>query len=318
MAAQSMHFTPDELVLTVLPLMHAAALTAAVFPAILTGSAVVLIPAFDAAAILDAIEHSRCTLLPLLPALLQFVLAEQARCPRDVSSLRALVVGGDATPLTTQQRALELIGLPVQEIYGLTESLPLIVKPADTIAPGSMGRALSELRIVDPGVRDVPDGATGEIIARSPNNCIGYWNDPVATAELLRDGWLHTGDLAERDSEGNYWFRGRLKQLIIRAGSNISPQEVEEILYQHPAVFEAGVVGKPDPVYGETVAAFVALRPGANADESELLEFARQRLADYKTPETIVILPELPKGFTGKVLRRALKEIPGAAKQASA
>ncbi len=317
-SAQALDYKQDDSVLTVLPLMHAAALTCALVPAILSGADLVLIPAFDPAAILDAIQRFRCTMLPLLPALLQFVMAEQARNPRDVSSLQSLVVGGDSAPLTMQERAPELFGVPLQEVYGLTESVPLIINARDAIRPGSMGRALAELRIVDPSGRDLPEGDTGELIARSPNNCIGYWNDPAATAELLRDGWLYTGDLAERDADGYYWFRGRLKQIIIRAGSNISPQEVEEVLYQHPAVFEAGVAGKPDPVYGETVAAFVSLRPGAQADEAELREFARQRLADYKTPETVVILPELPKGLTGKVLRRALKEMLMGAAQASA
>ena len=309
LSARAMDFTQDDSVLIVLPLMHAAALTCALLPTILSGGEVVLVPAFDPAAILDAIQCFRCTLLPLLPALLRFVLTEQARSPRDVSSLRSVVVGGDVAPLTLHEQLREVFGLPLQEVYGLTESVPLAISPRDAIRPGSMGRGLAELRIVDLTGRDVPDGGTGELIARSPNNCIGYWNDPAASSELLRDGWLYTGDLAERDSDGYYWFRGRLKQIIVRAGSNISPQEVEEALYQHPAVFEAGVVGKPDPVYGETVAAFVSLRPGAKADESELKEFARRRLADYKAPETVVILPELPKGLTGKVFRRALKEM---------
>jgi long-chain acyl-CoA synthetase len=289
--------------------MHAAALACALIPAILSGGDVVLIPAFDPAAILEGIQRFRCTMLPLLPALFQFVLMEQERSPRNISSLRGLVGGGDSVPIAMQQRARETFGLQLREVYGLSESVPLLMNPRDAVRPGSMGRALTELRIVNPEGQDIPDGASGEIIARSPGNCIGYWNDPAATAELLREGWLYTGDLAERDSDGYYWFRGRLRQIIIRAGSNISPQEVEEILYQHPAIFEAGVVGKPDAVYGETVAAFVSLRPGAKVSESELRDFSRQRLADYKIPESIVILSELPKGLTGKVLRRALKEM---------
>jgi long-chain acyl-CoA synthetase len=172
-----------------------------------------------------------------------------------------------------------------------------------------MGRVLPnvELRLVDPTDRDVADGEAGEVIVRSTGNCAGYWDDPTATAEALRGGWLHTGDLASRDADGYLWFRGRVKQIIVRAGSNISPQEVEEALYQHPAVLEAGVVGKPDEVYGERVVAFVALRPGTSATGAELQAFARERLADYKMPEQILFLPELPKGLTGKVDRRALK-----------
>src|SRR5262249_11684687 len=153
---------------------------------------------------------------------------------------------------------------------------------------------------------DVPTGETGEIVVRSPANCIGYWNDAEATSALLRDGWLHTGDLGSRDADGYFWFTGRLKQIIIRAGSNISPQEVEEALYPHRAVFEAGVIGQPDAVYGEIVVAFVAMREGLSATEIELREFARLRLADYKVPERILFLPSLPKGLTGKVQRREL------------
>jgi long-chain acyl-CoA synthetase len=148
------------------------------------------------------------------------------------------------------------------------------------------------------------------VLVRSATNCIGYWNDPDSTrATIDEEGWLHTGDLGSRDSDGYYWFKGRLKQIIIRAGSIIAPQEVEEALYRHPAVLEAGVVGAPDPTYGEIVVAFVALREGQTVDEADLREFAAQRLADYKLPERIAFLDALPKGLTGKVDRRALKEM---------
>jgi long-chain acyl-CoA synthetase len=130
-----------------------------------------------------------------------------------------------------------------------------------------------------------------------------------STGAALGGGWLHTGDLASRDADGYCWFRGRKKEIIIRAGSNISPQEVEEALYRHPAVAEVGVVGQPDATYGEIVAAFVALREGCHAEPEELREFAKERLADYKVPERFVFLPDLPKGLTGKVHRRSLKEM---------
>ena len=131
-----------------------------------------------------------------------------------------------------------------------------------------------ELRIVDFDGRDVPEGEIGEILVRSPANCIGYWNDPDATRAAIEASWLHTGDLASRDSDGYYWFRGRKKEIIIRAGSNISPQEVEEALYRHPAVLEAGVVGQPDSVYGEIVVAFIVLRNGFQAEPTELRLFS--------------------------------------------
>ena len=144
---------------------------------------------------------------------------------------------------------------------------------------------------------------------RSPGNFIGYWNDPVETAAALENGWLMTGDLVRRDSDGYFWFEGRKKQIIVRGGANIAPQEVEEALYQHPAVLEAGVIGLPDPVYGERVVAFVTLRPGKFLAEQDLREFAKKRLSDHKVPERIEFLEALPKGPTGKVQRRALKEM---------
>lgn len=292
------------------PMMHISALLMVV-GSIYGGAATVLLPGFDPAAILDAIERHRCNFTMSLPALLQFIVDEQARKPRDVSSLHNVLAGGDSVPLALQRRFQELFGIPLQEFYGQTEGGFIAINPRESIREGSMGIPLPtvQLRIVDPSGHDVPEGDTGEVVLRSPAHCCGYWNDPQATASLMRDGWLCTGDLAGRDTDGRLWFRGRAKQIIVRAGSNISPQEVEEALYQHPAVRETGVVGKPDPVYGELVIAFVALREGnTGVTESELREYARERLADYKVPEQILIIAELPKGLTGKVDRRALKE----------
>jgi long-chain acyl-CoA synthetase len=165
------------------------------------------------------------------------------------------------------------------------------------------------LRVVDERGNDVEPGETGELILRSPANCIGYWNDPDATAKLLRHGWLHTGDLVMCDEDGYYWFKGRLKQIIIRGGSNISPQEVEEALYQHPAVFEAGVVGLPDPKFGELPVAFVSLREGHHSSQDDLLSHARTMLSEYKVPAKVYFMDALPKGLTGKVDRRRLRDM---------
>jgi long-chain acyl-CoA synthetase len=136
---------------------------------------------------------------------------------------------------------------------------------------------------------------------------IGYWQEPDATAAAVRNGWFHTGDLASCDADGVYWFAGRKKEIIIRGGSNVSPQEVEAVLYQHPAVREVGVVGRRDDVWGEVVVAFVVLRSGQPVTEAKLIDFARKRLADYKTPERVIFRDELPKGPTGKIQRRALR-----------
>jgi long-chain acyl-CoA synthetase len=291
------------------PMVHVAGL-AVMATGIQMGETTVLV-SFEPAAVLDAIELHRCTFFFVLPALGQFLVEEQMRKPRDVSSLQVVVAGGDTVPVSMQNRFHEYFGFRMQEGYGLTEGGFLSFNRADAIRMGSMGIPLRgvEMRLVDPMDRDVPNGEPGEVIVRSAGTCAGYWNDPAASADLMRGGWLHTGDLASRDADGYLWFRGRTKQIIVRAGSNISPQEVEEAFYQHPAVLEVGVTGKPDPVYGERVVAFVAVRDGAAVSAEELQAFARERLADYKTPEQICFLAELPKGLTGKVDRRTLKEM---------
>ena len=302
---------PNDTVLVTTPLMHVSGLNFLLLTALHQGATAVLLRTFDAAAQLDLIERFRCTITGGLPAMLQFVVEEQSRRPRDVSSVRAASAGGDTVPAALQQRFHEVFAVELREVYALTESCPVMFNPTAEVRIGSIGTAASgvTVRLVDLHGRDVPEGETGEILVRSPANCVGYWNDPTATASLFTDGWMHTGDLASRDTEGYYWFKGRLKQLIIRGGSNISPQEVEEALYQHPGVLEAGVVGAPHLVFGEVPVAFVVLRVSQSVNEDELRTHARKLLADYKVPERIFFLAELPKGLTGKVDRRGLRDI---------
>jgi len=302
---------PDEIVLTITQVAHASGLYAGVLAPLLQGSTTVLLRLFDPAAALDAIERFGCTYTTALPPMLQSMLEEQVRRPRTVSTMRNILAGGDTVPVPLQQRAKELFGVHIREVYGMTEVVPLTLNPLGNVRVGSIGPAVpnTSIRVVDSQDRDVAPGEIGEIVVRSPANCIGYWNDPEATARLFEGGWLHTGDLASRDADGYYWFKGRLKQLIIRGGSNISPQEVEEALYRHPAVLEAGVIGSPDPVYGEVPVAFVVLREGEDITEAELLVHIRRLIADFKTPERIVFIDNLPKGLTGKVDRRRLRDI---------
>jgi long-chain acyl-CoA synthetase len=295
--------------LVMTPIMHALGLGVALLPAIDRGAQAVLLSRFDAGAALDAIERFRCSFTITMPALMQLVVTEQERQPRDVSSLRTALAGGDSVPAALQVRFASLFGIPLQEGVGMTESFLIAFNPKGAIRPGSMGVPApgAEVGVIDKDDRLLEDGETGELVVRSPANCTGYWNDPAATGTLLRGGWLHSADLAARDSDGYYWFKGRKKEIIVHGGSNVSPQEVEEVLYQYPAVFEAGVIGAPDPVCGERIIAFVSLRNGDTCGEHVLREHARHRLADYKLPERILFLPELPKGTTGKVNRAALK-----------
>ncbi|MBA0087993.1 MAG: long-chain fatty acid--CoA ligase, partial [Acidobacteria bacterium Pan2503] len=307
---ESLPTGPDDNVLVMTPLAHAMGLTT-VLTALHQGATATVLRTFDPAAALDLIERFRCSHIGGVPAMLQFVVEEQSRRPRDLSSIRHAGAGGDTVSAALQRRFQDVFGIQLREGYGLTESCPVSFNSLGDIRIGSVGPPAPgvELRLVDRHSHDVPAGETGEILVRSSANCVGYWNDPDATARLFEDGWLHTGDLASRDEDGYYWFKGRLKQLIIRGGSNISPQEVEEALHQHPAVLEAGVVGAPHPIFGEVPMAGVALRAGHLVNEDQLRAHARTLLADYKVPARIFFLPELPKGLTGKVDRRSLRDI---------
>ncbi len=167
--------------------------------------------------------------------MVQLLLEEQARRPREIRFLRTFLAGGDSVPLSTQERFQSLFGIPLREGYGMTETGPSVFNPPDAIRSGSLGKALDgvDVRVVDSNGKDASDGQIGEIAVRSPASFVGYWDDPVATREALRDGWLRTGDLARRDADGYLWFEGRKKEIIVRDGLNISPQEVEEAIYDH-------------------------------------------------------------------------------------
>jgi long-chain acyl-CoA synthetase len=292
-------------------MVHISALACVLLPGIALGATVVLMPAFEPAKALDLIERWRCTDILILPAMLRFMVEEQERKPRDVSSVCLCLAGGDTVPVTLQQKFSSLFPVSVRELFGMTETVPITCIREGAPRTGSVGPAMEavDARVADLAGNPLGDGQVGELQVQSPANCVGYWDDPVATANTFTDGWLRTGDLVRRDSDGYFWFEGRVKQIIVRGGSNISPQEVEEPLYHHPAVLEAGVIGMPDPMHGEKVIAFVALREGFQVTEQELRDFVRSRIADYKTPERILFLPALPKGLTGKVQRRELKDL---------
>lgn len=292
----------------ILPLVHMAAVTM-FFSAAVTEHVSVVVP-FDPNGVLDAVEKHRITMLLAMPALYRMLIDAQTAKPRDLSSLRALSVGGDSAPDALHQQCVKTLGVELVEGYGLTEAVPIAFNGKGMRRAGSLGRALPQIewRLVDADGREVPRGEVGQVTVRSPLVCSGYWNDPDATGAALKDGWLHTGDLAKQDADGFYWFAGRSKEIIIRGGSNVSPQEVEEALYQHPAVREVAVVGKPDERWGEVIVAFVALKDNATVTSEELISFAAQRIANYKVPEAIFFEAALPKGPTGKVARRPLRE----------
>jgi long-chain acyl-CoA synthetase len=301
-----------ESALVMTQMAFVSAMCMVLLPAMAKGGTGVLVPTFDAPLVLDLIERFQVTYAFGLPSMVQAMIEEQARKPRQVHCLRNFVGAGDSVPVSTQERFQSLFGIPVREGFGMTEIGPAIANPTDAIRSGSLGKAIQgvEIRVVNAEGEDVSDGQIGEMAVRSPARFAGYWDDPAATRGAVRDGWLYTGDLARRDADGYLWFEGRKKEIIIRDGVNISPQEVEEAIYNHPAVLEVAVIGLPDPVgaHGERVLAFVSLRDGLVVDEQELRDHARQLLTDIKVPERFVFRTNLPKGLTGKVARRALKE----------
>jgi long-chain acyl-CoA synthetase len=274
------------------------------------GATAVMSARFDADQLLDDIESHRCTRLTAMPVMYQALCAAQLAKPRDVSSLRHCLAGGDNVSPTLKTTFAQAFGCPLHEIYGSTE-LGMIAAnwSQDERLRGSCGSAMPDVQLALADATHDARGATGECIVRSSSMMIGYWDDPDATAAAVRDGWFYTGDLFLQDPEGNLWFEGRRKEIIIHGGSNVSPQEVEAVLYQHPGVREAGVVGAPDARCGERVVAFVSRSSGERVEAAHLIAFVGERLSAYKTPDQIIFLEDLPKSPVGKIQRRALREM---------
>ena len=294
-----------------LPLCHCAALSICLLSATEIGGTITILPAFEPGAMLRAIPKYRITFAGGMPVMINALVNYPDAGSYDLGSLKMFMGGGDCVPIELQKRFKDLFGVVVDELCGMTEVM-YCNQPVNLgqRRPGSVGKPFGDVRIrlEDPDGNEVPDGEVGEIVVHSAAVTLGYWNDPENTRAALRGGGMHTGDLARRDADGFIWFAGRSKDIIIRGGSNISPGEVEDVLYAHPAVYEAGVVGVPCNELGQRVRAYVALRPGANATDKELIAWAAKSIAAYKVPESIEFLSALPKGITGKVLRKALRD----------
>ncbi|MEQ1910780.1 MAG: AMP-binding protein [Vicinamibacterales bacterium] len=275
------------------------------------GTTIVMIPRFDPVFVLEQLQRHKVSLFGGLPIMLNALVNVPGASAYDVSALRACFAGGDAVPTELQRRFKDTFGVDITEACGMTEVQPYTCNPIyGRGKAGAIGLPAPgvTLRLVDPLGRDVPAGAEGEVLVRSEAMMVGYWNDPEATAATIADGWLRTGDLARVDEDGYYWFVGRKKEIIIRGGSNISPLEVEEVIYKHPAVRETGVIGVPNDALGEVVLAYVSLKSGAAVSEADLKAFIGTQVAAYKVPESILFVPELPKGLTGKIHRKTLKD----------
>ena len=307
--SEQMEMSAERVAAVLTPMTHLAGFWQ-MLSALTVGATLVLPTGSDPQTILQTLQRHRCTYTGAMPVQCKALVACQTTTPYEISPEMLFWAAGDTVPTALQEQFMRAFSVPLVEFLGMAEIGPTTWNPPGKIRPGSIGVPLEGvlLRVVDADGNEVKFGEVGELLVKCPANTIGYWNNPEATAETLRDGWLHTGDLVKQDAEGYCWFAGRKKELIVRGGSNISPQEVENVLYQHPAVAEAGVIGIPDETWGEVVVAYVAKKEGVSATEVELIEFAREQIAVHEVPEKVAFLPSLPKSPVGKVQRRALKE----------
>ncbi|TCO62155.1 long-chain-fatty-acid--CoA ligase [Actinocrispum wychmicini] len=306
-------FRPDDVELAVLPLFHVFGLSSVLNMAVRFGGAIALVPRFDIALVLDALEVHRCTVLAGVPTV-YFGLLRADLTNRDLSAVRIGVSGGAAMPGEILREFEEKFpGVVILEGYGLSESASTTTFniSAAQRKTGSIGKPIwgVETMIVDEDDRPLPPGAdqVGEIVIRGHNIMRGYWNRPAETAEAFRGGWFHSGDLGYADDDGYLFVVDRKKDLIIRGGYNVYPREVEEVLYTHPAIAEAAVIGRPDERLGEEVVACVTFKPGTTAAAEDVIAFCREQLAAYKYPREIRVLDALPVGPTGKILKKALR-----------
>jgi len=302
-----------EVMVAALPLFHIYAMTCVMISSVFAGGTVIILPRFELRSALNMVRKYRPTMFHGVPTM-YVAFNNTPNVERyGFKSLRVCMSGGAALPVEVMQRFEKLTGGRLVEGYGLTEASPVThVNPPDGRAKaGSIGLPIpdTEVRIVDlkTGTSELPMGEAGEIAIRGPQVMKGYWNKPAETAQVLHDGWLRTGDIAWCDKAGYYYIVDRKKDMIIAGGFNIYPREVEEVLFGHPQIKEAAVVGVPDEYRGETVKAFIVLKDGTAASAEEIISFCRGRLSAYKVPRQIVFRDSLPKSGVGKYLRRELR-----------
>jgi fatty-acyl-CoA synthase len=315
---QRVRYSEEDRVCVPVPFYHCFGCVLGTSVCAVYGSAIVVpAPSFDPAATLAAIEAERCTSLYGVPTMFIAQLDHPDRPHRDLRSLRTGIMAGSPCPLPVMKAVIEILGIPQITIgYGLTEASPIItmtsVDDPIEIRVSTVGRPLPgvEVRLVSPtNGETVAEGEPGELCVRGHGVMAGYYNNPEATSRVLGpDGWLHTGDLAQRRPDGNFRIVGRIKELIIRGGENIYPPEIEEFLMHHPDVTEVAVVGVPDPIYGEVVSAWVVPKPSAKLSADELRHYCKGQIAHYKIPKYLEIVETLPRTVTGKVRKHILRE----------
>jgi len=303
----------DDRFLAVLPLFHGFGMGITMNLPVLAGAEIVLLPRFQPAEVLDAIERYRPTLLIGVPTMFAALTAERDLATRDLTSLQGVFVGAAPLTRTVKDGFEAATGARMIEGYGLTEAVTAVMANPyhGTHKLGSVGVPFPgvDARIVSiDGGRDLPPGERGEIVLRSPTVMLGYAGDPDATARTIRDGWLYTGDVGWMDGDGYFYVTDRIKEMIITGGYNVFPGEIDQVLEQHPDVRLAAVIGVPDPYKGERIRAYVVRRPGATVTADELVAYAMEHLVPYKVPSEVVFRSQLPMTPIGKVARRALQD----------
>ena len=311
-AGQLFGYRSDDVTLAVLPFFHVFGLSSVINVAVRYGGCLSIVPRFQVSDVLDVIERDRCTVIGGVPTMLH-ALAQLDITGRDLSALRVAVSGGASLPEDIMRTFEGKYGIEVLEGYGMSETASSCSfnRPGDRRVL-SIGKPMwgVTMRVADSSDQPLPPGRenVGEILIRGHNVMKGYLGRPEATAETLRGGWLHSGDLGYVDSDGFYFIVDRAKDLVIRGGYNVYPREIEEVLYAHPAIAEAAVIGKPDERLGEEVVAVVALHPGFELSSEDVIAYCRERLAAYKYPREVRFMAELPKGPSGKILKSALRD----------
>ena len=307
----------EETFLAVLPLFHIYGMTTGMNAPIYIGGRIVLLPRFDAVSTFQAIQRYKVTVFCGAPTMYAMLLAHPDLGKYDCTSVRFCISGSAPLPPEIQKKFMEVTGGVLVEGYGLTESSPVthcnpLDKSMKTVKVGSIGIPWpdTDAKIMDAetGEKELAPGETGELVVKGPQVMKGYWKMPEETAQVLRGGWLYTGDIGKMDEDGYFYITDRKKDLIKYKGYSVYPRELEDVLYEHPAVKLCGVIGKPDPVAGEIPKAFVVLKEGMTATEKEIMDFVNEKVAPYKAIREVEFRTELPMTMVGKVLRRVLQE----------
>ncbi len=309
-AQQMFDLAPGDVVLGALPLFHSFGQTCAMNACIKGGGCLTLLPRFDPVKALAMFARDNVTMFMGVPTMYGAMLHSPSAAGADTSTLRTAVSGGASMPGELMRAFEQKFGCVILEGYGLSETSPVASfnQPGMERKVGSIGTPIAgvEMKLVDDDGAEVAEGEIGEIAIKGPNVMAGYWGRDDATAEVMRDGWFLSGDMARRDEDGYYFIVDRKKDMIIRGGYNVYPREIEEVLYEHPAIREAAVLPVPDEQMGEEVGAAIALKEGQELDAEEVKAFVKEQVAAYKYPRKVWFVDELPKGPTGKILKREI------------